>query len=242
MAGSCHDTQHMVVRPIGVLQGDFGGRFGTPRQAGLTPSARGVVLLTPPFARAEALEGLAEYSHVWLLFWFHGNRAPVGRSLTVRPPRLGGNRRLGVFATRSPYRPNPIGLSLVRCAGMVQEPGRFGLRVEGHDLIDGTPILDIKPYLAYADRVQQACVPAEFAGAPPTRLAVHFATEAMETLRRHPDGERLQRLIRETLALDPRPVYRGCRGDGCHGMRLAGLEVRWRMRGKAAEVESLEAV
>lgn len=196
--------------------------------------------MLPPHDSVDALDGIDAYSHLWLLFWFHANRFRDQRS-TVRPPRLGGNRRLGVFATRSPYRPNPIGLSLVRCLEVVRPPEGVGLRVEGADLIDGTPILDIKPYLPYADVAADARTPETFCQAPLPRLMVRFTEEALEVLRQRPDGARLTGLIEETIALDPRPAYQWAEMSRTYGMRLAGMDVRWRVDGTVATVFALDA-
>ena len=230
------DRFRAEVHAIGTMHSDFSGKFGTPRQPGLSPSARGVVMLEPPYDRPEVLAGLEGYSHVWLLFWFHANRTREPR-LSVRPPRLGGNRRLGVFATRSPYRPNPLGLSLLRLLGITRHGGRRALAVEGPDVIDATPVLDIKPYVPYADVATEVRVPADFRSAPEIRLQVTFLPVASAALDAHPDGMRLRRLLEEILALDPRPAYRSARQDGRHGMRIAGLEVRWRLEGRAVLVD-----
>ncbi|KAB7624066.1 tRNA (N6-threonylcarbamoyladenosine(37)-N6)-methyltransferase TrmO [Alkalilimnicola sp. S0819] len=221
--------------PIGVIHSAFDEKFGTPRQPGLVPAAEAELILHPPYDAPEALRGLAQYSHVHLLFWFHRS-AEQGWSPTVRPPRLGGNERLGVFATRSPFRPNPVGLSVVELAGLIDEPGRRGLRLRGHDLVDGTPVLDIKPYVPYADAHPQARAPAAFSG-PPPRLSVGFAESARAALAGLPPAT--VALIEQTLALDPRPAYR--RGDEGreYGVSLAGYNLRFRVAADRVTVLSL---
>ena len=135
-------------KPIGYLESPFKEKFGIPRQAGLAPEARAVVRLDP--AMRDGLQGLEGFSHVWILFVFHGHENDDGK-LLVRPPRLGGTRKMGVFATRSPHRPNPIGLSLVRLEGVEPDESSPAIHVSGVDFLDGTPVLDIKPYLPGGD-------------------------------------------------------------------------------------------
>ena len=141
--------------PIGVIHSCFKEKFGIPRQPGLVPAARAVLELLPPYNRAEAVRGLEGFSHIWVSFVFHACLDAPWKP-TVRPPRLGGNRRLGVFATRSTHRPNPIGLSAVELERIETGPGRVLLHLKGADLMDGTPVLDIKPYLPYSDVIPGA--------------------------------------------------------------------------------------
>lgn len=211
------------MEPIAHIRTDFASKFGVPRQAGLVEQLRAVVVLEPPYRAAEALRGIEGFSHLWLIWEFSENR-DRGWSPTVRPPRLGGNRRLGVFATRSPFRPNPIGLSCVGLEGVewdtVQGPV---LRVSGADLMDGTPILDIKPYIPYADCHPEAV--GGFAGdAPEGGLTVECPPEL---LARVPGGSRAALL--GVLAQDPRPSYQDNPGR-VYGFGFAGLEVRFAVR------------
>ncbi len=143
----------------------------------------------------------------------------------MRPPRLGGNRRVGVFASRSPFRPNPIGLSLVGLKGMHHDASGLWLEIDGTDLLDGTPVLDIKPYLPWADSVDDA--EAAWAGEPPARLAVRFSVDAARALV-GAEGERLRRQLTEVLALDPRPAYHAS-ASRRYGMRFGEYEVKWRV-------------
>lgn len=221
---------------VAVVESDFTGKFGVPRQPGLSPSARGRVRLCGPYARAEALAGLEGVSHVWLLFWFHQTAGAPWRP-TVRPPRLGGNRRLGVFATRSTYRPNPIGLSVVKVESVVTSPW-VGLEVSGLDLVHGTPIVDIKPYLPYADALESAVNP--WAGEAPVAMTVVFAPAADLALSALGDGVRIRRLLEEILALDPRPAYQRDTGRLYH-LEAAGVEVRFRID-EPATIEVCEVI
>ena len=163
---------------IGYIRTPFREKFGVPRQPGLATAAQGVLELAPPFDRPESLEGLEGFSHVWLLWRFHlAVRKSEDWSPTVRPPRLGGNRRLGVFATRSPFRPNPLGLSAVRLLAVERRACRLVLG--GVDLVDGTPVFDIKPYAPYTDSIPDAA--GGFADASPeARLCVMFSAEAQK--------------------------------------------------------------
>ena len=225
----------LTVTPVAYLQSDFTGRFGIPRQSGLIPEARAWVVPVAPWDREDSLSGIAGFSHLWLLSWL--DAAPGAATPTVRPPRLGGARRLGVFASRSPVRPNPLGLSVVALRGVVRKAGRTVLEVEAPDLLDGTPILDIKPYLPYSDRVEAACAPVAFA-APPAAdaLTVRFAAAAEEVLALHPDGDRLRRLITAMIGLDPRPAWDARSRSREYGLAVMAVNVRWRVEGATAEV------
>lgn len=207
-----------ALAPVAVLRTPFAGKFGVPRQAGLVPAAEGRVEFLPAYAAPEFTRGLEAFSHLWLVTGFHLN-PPWSGSAVVRPPRLGGNARVGVFASRSPNRPNGLGLSLVRLLG--QEPG--ALRVGGVDAADGTPVFDVKPYLPWAEAVPDAR--AEWAeGAPERRAAEGIAVPAELAARLGP--ERLA-LVRELLRLEVRPAYRAA-DERTYGMTVAGWNVRWR--------------
>ena len=171
------------MRVIAHIHNDFPTKFGIPRQSGLADTLLSQIIFTPPYRRPEALRGLSDFSHLWLL-WQFSEAVRADWSPTVRPPRLGGNRRMGVFATRSPFRPNPIGLSAVRLLQVSEvTPAGPVLTVAGADLMDGTPILDIKPYLAYADAIPDAA--GGFAEAVPrTPLAVDFPPALLEKIAR----------------------------------------------------------
>lgn len=208
------------MEPVAHIRTDFKGKFGVPRQAGLVPQLRGRVVFTPPFRSQEALRGIEGFSHLWLIWEFSENKR-AGWSPTVRPPRLGGNVRLGVFATRSPFRPNPIGLSCVKL-DQVELSTADGpvLHVSGADLVDNTPILDIKPYLPYADCHPEAV--GGFAGDRPAgTLAVDIPPALLE---RVPQAARAA--LTGVLAQDPRPPYQRDRSR-VYGFGFGELEVRF---------------
>lgn len=210
------------VSPIGFLRSCFKEKFAIPRQPQLAPAARGVLELVPPFDQPEAVEGLEQVSHVWLLFLFHQALEEQPR-LKVRPPRLGGNRSLGVFATRSTHRPNGIGQSVVRLERV--EPGRLWL--SGIDLLDGTPVLDIKPYVPYADCVTEAHN--AIADAPPSPISLDWSETALQQALEHAArlGEPLVELIEQCLTQDPRPAYQKPEPERRYGARFWDLDVRW---------------
>lgn len=228
------DWRDIRLRPIGYLATPFRDRFGIPRQPRLAPHAHGTLRLLPPCDRPEAVRGLEAFSHVWLTFLFHRT---AGRwSPTVRPPRLGGNRRVGVFASRSPFRPNPVGLSLVELRTLDTHDGVV-LTFAGVDLLDGTPILDIKPYVPFVDSENDARP--GFVAGPPARLPVDFSAGALRQLSEHaerwPD---LAALLDELLAYDPRPAY-ATDPLRLYGFRLYDLEIRWRCTGERAIIEQI---
>ncbi len=208
------------MEPVARIRTDFPTKFGVPRQAGLVEGLSAAVVFEPEYRVPDALRGLDGFSHLWLIWEFSENRG-AGWSPTVRPPRLGGNARLGVFATRSPFRPNPIGLSCVRLERVeLSTPDGPVLFVSGADLVDGTPILDIKPYVPYADCHPEAS--GGFAGeAPEPRLAVEFPRSLLALV----PGDRRAALI-GVLAQDPRPPYQHD-PSRVYGFGFAGLEVRF---------------
>lgn len=213
--------QHLV-SPVGIVRSCFKEKFAIPRQPHLAPAARGVLELLPPFNQGEAVQGLEQVSHVWLLFLFHQTLEDKPR-LKVRPPRLGGNQAIGVFSTRATHRPNGIGQSVVRLERV--EPGC--LHLSGIDLLDGTPVLDIKPYVPYADSVTDAHN--AMADAPPPLIPVDWQGDALEAARCH--GLRLDEplvaLIEQCLAQDPRPAYQQPQPERRYGARFWDLDVHW---------------
>lgn len=210
------------VSPVGFVRSCFKEKFAIPRQPHLAPAARGVLELVAPFDQGEAVQGLEQVSHVWLLFLFHQALEEKPR-LKVRPPRLGGNQSMGVFATRATHRPNGIGQSVVRLDKV--EAGRLWL--SGIDLLDGTPVLDIKPYVPYADRVDDATN--QMAGAAPQLIPVQWQDEALIQARQHALrlGEPLVELIEQCLAQDPRPAYQIPSPERRYGAQFWDLDVRW---------------
>ncbi len=233
-------TQY-TFEPIGHVSSCFKEKFGIPRQPGLIPEARGILVIAPAYSRPEAFRELADYSHIWLTFVFHANQQSPWKP-RVRPPRLGGNQRVGVFASRSPFRPNPIGLSVVRLERMELDPKRVRLHLSGIDLLDGTPVLDVKPYLPYADAIADArsgYAPV----APQERYRLDFKPAAEKTLSGLPpdEAEQLRTLIRRILVLDPRPGYRrGEAEERRYGMRLLDYDLHWQIDGDRLWVISLD--
>lgn len=227
--------QHTVV-PVGIVHSCFKEKFAIPRQPQLAPAARGVLELLPPFDQDDAVEGLEQVSHVWLLFLFHQALEEKPR-LKVRPPRLGGNKSMGVFATRATHRPNGIGQSVVRLEGV--EPGR--LLLSGIDLLDGTPVLDIKPYVPYADSVAGASN--QMANAAPVAIAVQWADNALIQAREHALrlNEPLVQLIEQCLAQDPRPAYQIPPSERVYGVKFWDVQVRWHYP-QPEEIRVLEVV
>lgn len=222
-----------AMRPIARIHSDFAGKFGVPRQSGLAEALEALVVFEPEYRDPAALRGLEGFSHVWLI-WVFDRAAREGWSPTVRPPRLGGNARLGVFATRSPFRPNPIALSAVALAG-IEKTREFGtvLRVRGADLMDGTPILDVKPYLPYAD-----CRPEALGGFAAVPAGEALAVECPAELWERVPADRREAL-RAVLALDPRPRYQKD-PERVYGFGFAGLEVRFSVEGEALRVLEIE--
>jgi tRNA-Thr(GGU) m(6)t(6)A37 methyltransferase TsaA len=226
--------------PVGLVRSCFTDKFGIPRQPRLVSAARGRLELLPPFDREEAFAGLAGFSHLWLVFVFH-DCVGAGWNPTVRPPRLGGRRKVGVFASRAPYRPNPIGISAVELAGIERSQGRLALALRGLDLLDGTPVLDVKPYVPYADAIPGAT--GGFApAAPGGAFAVTFSDEAEQAAAAaDPTGAlELRLLITQVLEQDPRPGYMDRYPERrAFGMRLYDLEVRWELADGGALVTSV---
>lgn len=225
----------MTLEPIGTVRSCFGGKFGVPRQPGLCPNAWGELVFHPDYRSPEAIRGIEGFSHLWLIFGFH-ETAGQGWKPTVRPPRLGGNRRIGVFASRSTFRPNGLGLSLVRLEG-VDTTSRDApiLLLGGLDLLDGTPVYDIKPYLPYAEAVPDAA--AGFAEGEIPRLRVEIAPAAEDDFQRMP--ERARAVIREALSLDPRPAVRADDSGRVFGAMLCGRDVRFIVRDGVCTVMEL---
>lgn len=210
------------VSPVGFVRSCFKEKFAIPRQPQLAPAARGVLELVAPFDQGEAVQGLEQVSHVWLLFLFHLALEDKPR-LKVRPPRLGGNQSMGVFATRATHRPNGIGQSVVKLDKV--EPGRLWL--SGIDLLDGTPVLDIKPYVPYADAIADATN--HIASAAPALIPVHWQDAALQQAREHALrlNEPLVELIEQCLAQDPRPAYQLPTPERRYGAQFWDLDVRW---------------
>ncbi|MFU0877159.1 tRNA (N6-threonylcarbamoyladenosine(37)-N6)-methyltransferase TrmO [Kluyvera cryocrescens] len=231
---------HFSFEQIGVIRSPYKEKFAVPRQPGLVKSCSGELHLLPPYNQADAVRGLEAFSHLWVLFVFHQTMEGGWRP-TVRPPRLGGNARMGVFATRSTFRPNPIGMSLVELRGIRCQKEHVILELGGLDLVDGTPVVDIKPYLPFAESLPEAR--ASYAqDAPQASVDVSFTVEIAEQLigleKRYPH---LHQFIAEVLAQDPRPAYRKNEEEGkTYAVWLLDFNVRWRVTTSGFEVFALE--
>ena len=222
--------QHSI-KVIARIRSDFPEKFGIPRQSGLVPELRAKIVFEPEFRNADALRGIEGFSHLWLIWQFSAAVRDTW-SPTVRPPRLGGNERMGVFATRSPFRPNAVGLSCVKLEGVAQEDGLGSvLIVSGADLMDGTPIYDIKPYLPYADAHPEAR--GGFAPAAKETIRVECAPELLESV-----PERQRAALLGVLAQDPRPQYQDD-PKRVYGMSFGGWDVKFRVQSGTLEVMSL---
>ena len=222
------------MKTIARIRSDFTTKFGVPRQSGLVDELESTIVFEPEYRNADALRGLEGFSHLWLV-WVFDQAIRETWSPTVRPPRLGGNQRMGVFATRSPFRPNPIALSSVKLAGM-EQTAEFGtvLKDRGADLMDGTPILDIKPYIPYADSHPDAV--GGFASAPAGEVLEVIIPDDM--LARVPADRR--EALRGVLAQDPRPHYQND-PERIYGFGFAGFEVKFSVNGTALTVKDIQS-
>ena len=226
-------AEEIRMQVIARIHSDFPTKFGIPRQSALATELKSTVVFEPEYRDENALRGIEQFTHLWLIWQFSAN-AGQGWSPTVRPPRLGGNVRMGVFATRSPFRPNPIGLSSVRLEAVERDP-KLGpvLRISCADLMDGTPILDIKPYIPYADAHPEASG-GFTVDTVAHRLAVDIPPELLE---RVPPDKR--DALRAVLAQDPRPSYQDDPAR-VYGFPFAGVEVRFRVEGGALTVVNVD--
>lgn len=223
----------LTLQPIGIVQSPYGEKFAVPRQPNLVAAGRGILRLLPPYNAPDAVRGLEQFSHLWLIFQFHHIPERTWHA-TVRPPRLGGNQRIGVFASRATHRPNPLGLSKVKLERIEYNEQGVLLHLGSLDLVDGTPIFDIKPYIAFADSEPEAC--SGFAQEkPPTPLTVTFSEAALQAVEssqyfaRYGIDEPVA-FIREVIAQDPRPAYQQGKQDGrIYGMQLANCNIRWQI-------------
>jgi tRNA-Thr(GGU) m(6)t(6)A37 methyltransferase TsaA len=228
--------------PIGTIESCFKEKFGIPRQSGLVKTARATLRLPLPKYR-DTCAALEQFSHLWIVFVFHQHSH---WNALVRPPRLGGAKKVGVFSSRSPHRPNPIGLSAVRLEKIEYQPREIVLHLLGGDFLDGTPVLDIKPYIRYADSISRASSGwTEIESAP---LKVGFSATASRRIRTHdPRGERkLKRLITEIIRGDPRPAFQRQKserekGASEYAFRLEEFDVHWMVEGLRAKVVNLKS-
>lgn len=227
-------------QPIGFVRSCFKEKFGIPRQPGLVRQVRATIEMVSPYGQMEAFRRLEDFSHIWIIFVFHQSNQR-GWKPTVRPPRLGGNQRVGVFASRSGFRPNAIGQSAVELISVQSSGGKTELLIGGADLLDGTPVLDIKPYLPYSDAICEA--KAGYApDQPEAKWPVSFSDQAARDCRKAEDESHpgLGKLITGLLAIDPRPGYRNKGKDHGYGMRLWNLNIKFRFVGERIIVEAIE--
>lgn len=225
---------------IGTIHSPYKEKFAVPRQPGLVQDGGGELHLHAPYNQPEAIRGLEDFSHLWVMFIFH-QTMDGGWRPTVRPPRLGGNIRTGVFATRSTFRPNPLGMSLVELRGIRCQGQSVILQLGSLDLVDGTPVVDIKPYLPFAESHPEAR--AGFAQhAPQADMPVEFLPQAESQLAKNAGKyPHLRRFITQVLGQDPRPAYRkGESTERDYAVRLLEFNVRWRVVGSLNQVMSLD--
>ncbi|MBQ2973079.1 MAG: tRNA (N6-threonylcarbamoyladenosine(37)-N6)-methyltransferase TrmO [Clostridia bacterium] len=220
---------------IAHIRTDFTSKFGIPRQSGLVDELEATIIFEPEYRNPESLRGIEEYSHLWIL-WQFSECVDKEWTPTVRPPRLGGNKRMGVFATRSPFRPNPIGLSCVKLLG-IEKTEKYGcvIRVSGADLLDGTPIYDIKPYLPYVDSHPEASN--GFAlDEKEGRLDVEIPDELIKII-----PLKKQAALKAVLAQDPRPGYQNI-PDRVYGIEFTGFDVRFKVENKLLTVIEIKNI
>ena len=230
-----------IFSPIGLVHSPYKEKFAIPRQPGLVDSGDSFIKLCAPYNQKEMVRGLEQFSHLWVIFVFH-QTMEQGWHPTVRPPRLGGNERMGVLATRSTFRPNPIGLSLVKLKTIRYQNNDIFIDLTDIDLVDGTPVLDIKPYLPFAESISQAN--AGFAqNAPEALLSTIFSPEAEQALqiqaKQHPN---LRQFISQVLAQDPRPAYHKTKAEiRDYAVHLYDVNIRWRVIDDVNHVFAIEA-
>ncbi|MDE6658458.1 MAG: tRNA (N6-threonylcarbamoyladenosine(37)-N6)-methyltransferase TrmO [Oscillospiraceae bacterium] len=223
-------NQELIIQPIAYIHTDFKEKFGIPRQSGRVPELTGKIIFLPEYRKPEALRGITEFSHLWLIFDFSESHRK-NWSPTVRPPRLGGNQRIGVFASRSPFRPNPIGLSCVKLDGIENN----NLLVSGVDLLDNTPILDIKPYLPYADSYPNA------SGSygellQNYHLEINFPEKFLAMI-----PEEKQKAVIACLADDPRPSYQND-PERIYSMQFSGFDIHFKVNQNQLEVINIDSL
>ncbi|WP_199455607.1 tRNA (N6-threonylcarbamoyladenosine(37)-N6)-methyltransferase TrmO [Vibrio owensii] len=227
------------IEPIGVIESPYKEKFAVPRQPRLVPAAHSRVKLQGAANSPEAVRGLEQFSHVWLLFLFDQN-LEAGWKPTVRPPRLGGNERIGVFASRSTFRPNGIGMSAVEVKGISKEGDQIYLDLGNVDLVDGTPIVDIKPYIPYSDSITEA--QGGYAEDEPEKSQVDFSSAALAALEKRDDTEYVKTVIEQVLAQDPRPAYKKNKPDNKeYAVNLFDLNVKFTVSDNLITVTAIES-
>ncbi|MGF1753334.1 tRNA (N6-threonylcarbamoyladenosine(37)-N6)-methyltransferase TrmO [Vibrio makurazakiensis] len=226
------------IEAIGVISSPFKEKFAVPRQPRLTPSATSRIKLIGEANSPESVRGIEQFSHLWLLFLFDKN-IEAGWKPTVRPPRLGGNERIGVFASRATFRPNAIGMSAIELKGVTQDKGQTWLELGSADLVDGTPIIDIKPYIPYSDSIATAT--GGFAESEPETLEVNFSDHALKQLTSYPNARHVTQVIKEVLAQDPRPAYKKGKPDSKeYAVNLFDLNVKFVVEALFINVTDIE--
>jgi tRNA-Thr(GGU) m(6)t(6)A37 methyltransferase TsaA len=225
-----HQNETVAMDVIATVESPYKEKFAIPRQPGIVTCAKGKVMFLPEYNHADIVRDIAQFSHIWVLFIFHQTQDRGWKAL-VRPPRLGGNAKTGVLSTRSTFRPNPIGMSVVKLDSVsLTKGGGVTLEISGLDLIDGTPVIDIKPYIPYCDAILNA--QAGFAqNSPETELRVHYGQSVKQQLQiieeKHPD---FSTLLSQVLSQDPRPAYKKNKPDSkVYGMALYQYNIEWHL-------------
>jgi len=232
--------QH-TLEPIGYIRSPYKQKFSVPRQPSLVSATTSRVEIVAPFNQVEMLDEIEQFSHFWLIFAFHQN-IKAGWKSKVRPPRLGGNKKVGVLASRSSFRPNHLGLSLMELSRVERNPSQPILHFKGGDLVNGTPVFDIKPYLPYADSVSHAH--AGYAqSAPQTQLTVVWTEPAHQQASKLKLSEQQYSVIKQVLAQDPRPAYKQLQQDDKeYGVALYHFNIRWRIKLDPQQIPFIEIV
>ncbi len=230
--------ENFSIQSIGVMQSPFKQKFGIPRQPGLTPAVRSSIILHAKFSSDDIIDSLQTSSHIWIIFIF-SECYDRGWKPKVRPPRLGGNKKIGVFASRSPFRPNPLGMSAVKLLSVNKRQGQIIIDVESADLMNGTPIIDIKPYIPYTDSISTASndLAESFS---PLQQPIFFSIQAQQVCEQYllKHQQSLSTMIEQVLRCDPRPAYQAstCRE---YGISLFDLNIRWQIAMDRIDVISI---
>lgn len=234
-----NSSSTFTLSTIGIISSPFKEKFGIPRQPALAKNIISEIIIVPPYNRIEAFKEIEVFSHIWLSFIFHQNIRAEWKPC-IRPPRLGGNKKIGVFASRSSFRPNDLGLSAVELIDIKHENGEIRIKVRGADLVDGTPIVDIKPYIPYTDAIPDA--KAGYASEAPRKpLKVVYSDPSLEQLNsinssRYPN---FKHIINDVLSADPRPAYKNEHDPKIYGINLYDFDIKWRVTGSDLEVISI---
>lgn len=241
MADNVPTQNTFTLSTIGIVHSCYKEKFGIPRQPGLVTEATARIELIAPYNRLDTLDGLDQFSHIWVHFIFHACMSEKWKA-KVRPPRLGGKEKLGVFATRATHRPNPIGLSVIKLGKIYQEEKKVFIDLHGADLLDGTPVLDIKPYIPYADKISDA--KGGFApSAAPVKPVVFSALAAQQCRDYQTLHKRdIATLIKQIIQQDPRPSYLSEQTNREHGTNIWDINVKWCARGEHFEILFLENI